>query len=121
MPSTSEVLKAYGQAWLEQDEAKRRELLNFAWADNGLYQDPSAEALGREALIKHIGGMHDQQPGARVELTSGHSEHHGRIQFNWQFVNPDGEVVIRGVDFGTLDNDGRLREIVGFFGPPPEL
>ncbi|MEM9330206.1 MAG: nuclear transport factor 2 family protein [Pseudomonadota bacterium] len=120
MPSIADILKAYGEAWLEPDEAKRRELLHFAWAEDGVYQDPSAEAIGREALVQHIGGMLAQQPGARVELTSGFSEHHGKIQFNWRFVQPNGEVAINGVDFGTLDENGQLSQIIGFFGPPPE-
>ncbi|MEM9279403.1 MAG: nuclear transport factor 2 family protein [Pseudomonadota bacterium] len=121
MPAISDVLNAYGDAWLESDEDKRRQLLEFAWADNGVYQDPSAEAIGREALIRHIGGLHEHQPGARVELTSGYSEHHGKILFTWQFVKADGEITIKGFDFGTLDEDGRLIQIVGFFGPPPQL
>ncbi len=119
--STAEVLKAYGAAWLEADGEKRRRLLEFCWAENGIYQDPSANLVGREALYAHIGDLHKHQPGSRVELTSGFSEHHCKVHFHWRFINNQGEVMINGVDFGTLDENGKLRQIIGFFGAPPEL
>ncbi|MEM7069634.1 MAG: nuclear transport factor 2 family protein [Pseudomonadota bacterium] len=119
--STVDVLRAYGMAWAEPDADKRVKWLEQCWADDGVYQDPSSDVTGREALVQHIGDQHKAFPGSRVELTSGFSEHHGKIQFLWRFVNAEGEVVINGIDFGTLDEDGRLCQIVGFFGPPPEL
>ncbi|MEP3278756.1 MAG: nuclear transport factor 2 family protein [Stappiaceae bacterium] len=119
--SLKEVISAYGAAWSEPDADKRLALLTIAWSEDGLYQDPSGEAVGRQALSDRIGGFHAQQPGARVELTSGFSEHHGKIYFSWRMLTPDGNVAINGVDFGTLDDEGRLTQIVGFFGPPPVI
>lgn len=117
--SLSDVLPAYGAAWRETDPEKRLELLNLAWSDDGVYRDPSAEAVGRTALSDHIGVVQSQQTGARIELTSGASHHHGHIYFTWRMLNAEGAVAINGIDFGTLDGDGRLSQIVGFFGPPP--
>lgn len=121
MPEISEVLDAYGKAWLEQDDDKRAALLEYCWVEDGIYQDPNANVKGREALCKHIGNQHANQPGSKVEITSGFNHHHGKIQFNWRFVNSQGEVKINGVDFGTLNEDGKLCQIIGFFGPPPPL
>ncbi len=121
MDAIQSVVATYGKAWLEPDEDARRALLEASWADDGLYQDPSADVRGREALIAHIGGFHKQQPGARIELTSGASHHHGRVHFSWQMVTADGAVALQGVDFGTLGDDGRLTQIIGFFGAPPAL
>ena len=115
------TLKDYGAAWCEPDEDKRRALLEKAWTGNGTYQDPSSQATNREELISLIGGMHKKFPGSGVVITSGASEHHGRIYFEWQMVTGDGNIAIKGVDFGTIAEDGRLEEIVGFFGPPPAL
>lgn len=116
-----EVLKAYGDAWLETDKGKRQALLDVAWADDGLYQDPSGEAFGRDALVAHIGNFHTQQPGARAEMTSGASLHHNKIFFTWRMVTADGAVLVEGYDFGTVGEDGRLVQVIGFFGPPPIL
>ena len=121
MPATEEILKAYGAAWATADENERRKFLEYCWHVEGVYQDPSSDIHGREALVQHIGNQHLAFPGSRVELTSGFSEHHGKIQFNWQFVTSSGEVAIKGIDFGTLGEDGKLVQIVGFFGPPPAL
>lgn len=118
MHSLPDVLAAYGAAWTEPAAEKRMALLKLAWSEDGIYRDPSGEARGRIAFSEHIGRFHAQQPGVRIEVTSGASEHHGHIYFSWHMINADWEVVLRGVDFGTLDSDGRLKLIVGFFGPP---
>jgi hypothetical protein len=119
MDGLNQVLKAYGDAWAEPDTNKRRRLLETAWADDGLYQDPSGEAAGRESLVAHIGGFHTSFPGARIELTSGTDRHHDRIRFAWRMVTADGTVAVEGVDFGRVGADGRLTEIIGFFGAKP--
>jgi hypothetical protein len=40
--NASEVVAAYGAAWNEPDEDARRKLLDQAWADDGVYCDPTA-------------------------------------------------------------------------------
>jgi hypothetical protein len=93
-------------------------MLEKVWAKAGTYKDPTAEVAGREALVQHIDGFHQAMPGARIELTSGVSEHHGHIYFAWRLVTGDGATAVDGVDFGRLSGDGKIAEIVGFFGPP---
>src|SRR5207249_6481678 len=63
MANTNEIVHAYMAAWNEQDEGKRRQLLEKAWADNGRYTDPMADAAGREALAALISQFHKQMPG----------------------------------------------------------
>ncbi len=122
MPTPNEVVQAYGDSWNELDEAKRRVLLEQAWADDGVYTDPSADLHGREALIAHIGAFHkDGMPGVRIIPSSGVDEHHGRLRFTWRMEGADGSTIIEGIDFGELARDGRLQRIVGFFGPPPDV
>jgi hypothetical protein len=38
------------------------------------------------------------------------------LRFSWRLIQPDG-TAIEGMDFGELDGDGRIKRIVGFFGP----
>ena len=113
-----DALEKYVASWAEKDEEARRALLEEAWADGGTYQDPTASVTGREALVQHIGGFHQAMPGARIEMASNASQHNNRIYFAWRLVTDDGATAVEGVDFGTLDADGRICEIVGFFGPP---
>lgn len=114
------AVETYGSAWDEADDDKRRALLEQAWAEDGLYIDPSGRADGREALVKHIAGFQKTFGGHRIELTSGIADHNGYVSFAWKMSGPDGSTVMEGCDFGELDGDGRLKLIVGFFGPWPE-
>jgi hypothetical protein len=113
-------VSAYGAAWLEPDEAARRKLLEAAWADDGVYCDPTGKAEGRESLVVHIAGMRAAFPDHRLDILSGVDDHDGYLRFSWALSGPDGSVVLEGVDFGTVAADGRLASIVGFFGPLPE-
>ena len=117
-----EAVDLYGAAWSEPDEAKRRELLEKAWADDGIYTDPTAEVKGREALVAHIGAFLEQSQGGQIVIASGVDSHHGKhLRFSWKSLNADGEMTGEGIDYGALDKDGRLKLIVGFFGPFPPL
>jgi hypothetical protein len=115
----TETVTAYGNAWNEPDEGKRRALLEAAWADDGVYCDPTVIAEGREALLAHIAGLREAFVGARIETTSGVEEHHGWARFAWSMIDGNGDTAIEGFDVCELADDGRLQRIVGFFGPFP--
>jgi hypothetical protein len=116
--SASEIVALYSAAWHEPDEGARREMLERCWAQDGVYVDPTVVVRGREELVAHLGGFEERMPGCSIVVTTGVNEHHGRVRFGWHLLNPDGTLMIEGQDFGELDDDGRLRRIVGFFGPP---
>ena len=119
MPTTQETVATYLAAWCEPDASKRAALIEQCWADEALYCDPIAEGHGRDALDGFIAGMHAQQPGAKIVLTSGVEQHHTQIRFAWAFEDKDGKRAIEGIDIGELADDGRLSRIVGFWGAPP--
>src|SRR5438034_11623446 len=119
METTNGIVHAYMAAWNEQDEGKRRQLLEKAWADDGRYTDPMSDAAGREALVALISQFHKQMPGAGILHTSGIDEHHGRLRFAWKMTSPDGSTRMERIDIVSVSEDGRRQSIVGFFGPPP--
>ena len=123
MPATRQVIEAYAAAWCEPDEAARRRLLERAWADDGAYTDPLAHVVGREELVRHIGEFHRQAPGVRIVRASGIDQHHRLLRFGWTVFGATAPPLagLEGTDFGELADDGRLRRIVGFFGPLPCL
>ena len=47
--------------------------------------------------------------------------HHDHARYAWELVGPDGAVAVAGLDVATLDADGRLTRIIGFFGELPAL
>lgn len=117
--TTEETVRAYIDAWNEPDEAKRRELLERAWADKGTYTDPMSHAEGRDELVALISQFQQQMPGASIAIASGIDQHHGQLRFQWRMEG--GPQAMEGIDIGRTAEDGRLQGIVGFFGatPPP--
>jgi hypothetical protein len=120
--SPVEAVDAYTRAWGVADETARHALLEKAWADDGRYCDPSGEAVGRDALVAHIGGFlkNPAMKGFALERVSGVDVHHNVLRFDWVLKNAEGNVVMEGVDYGVIAEDGRLQSITGFFGPIPE-
>ncbi len=121
--SAVDVVNAYTGAWNERDEGARRTLLERAWADDGVYTDPSADVQGRDALIKHTGEFanNPDMKGFSLKRTSGVDVHHNVLRFDWALLDAAGKTVIAGIDFGVLADDGRLQSITGFFGPMPDM
>ncbi|MEZ5261666.1 MAG: hypothetical protein R2755_07795 [Acidimicrobiales bacterium] len=62
--------------------------------------------------------VRSQFAGCRFRRTSELDEHHGTARYEWELVAADRSVVLAGEDIARLDADGRLVEVVGFFGRP---
>ena len=111
------LIATYAAAWSEPDREARQKLLEAVFAADGTYTDPTVDLASRTALVDHIGQFLDGSPGAKIEATSLADSHHGSLRFAWRLVLPDGKVAVEGLDFGELSPDGKIRRIVGFFGP----
>lgn len=119
--TTQQIVEAYGASWREPDVAKRRALLEQAWADDATYTDPQSDVAGRDGLIDLISGFQAQVSGAQIVATSAVDVHHEKFRFTWAMKSADGATMMEGIDYGELAPDGRIQKIVGFFGPPPVL
>lgn len=117
--SPQEIVAAYCEAWNAPTEGTRRALLEKSWTDDGAYTDPRSDLSGRDALLAHISRVQAARTGSRIVRTSDVDLHHGLLRFAWKLVDPQGATLVEGIDFGELAADGRLRRIVGFFGPLP--
>lgn len=116
MADTAASVADYMAAWNEADAQKRRALLDRCWAEDGVYQDPTAHVSGRDGLDAHIVQFHNNMAGCKIETTSAVDCHHDVCHFTWAMVGPDGAVRVAGRDFGTFDGEGRVKTITGFFG-----
>lgn len=118
--SPDSTVAAYCAAWSTADGSAREQLLERVWAPDGVYADPAPTyAVGRGALSEVIGKLQQQQSGARFQCSTP-QVHHGMMRFTWVF-SAGGREQARGMDFGELAADGRIRRITGFFGPPPAV
>lgn len=111
------LITAYCDAWNEADPAKRDAMLRDVWTEGGIYTDPTVQAVGRAALVTHIGGVLARYPDSRISRTSRVDLHHGLLRFTFARIAATGETMRDGIDFGEVSDDGRLRRITGFFGP----
>ena len=107
----------YGAAWNEPDPARRRVLLEKVWAPGGTYTDPTTHVDGIDGLLAAIEGFQKQFPGVKIAVTSQADVHHGVLRFSWRMTDASGAARIDGIDFAELAPDGRIKRIVGFFGP----
>jgi hypothetical protein len=121
VPEVADVVDTYLSMWNETDGGRRHELIERAWAPAGRYADPLQEAEGHTALSEMAAAIQGHYPGHTFRRTSGVDVHHDGVRFDWELAGPDGSVVVAGLDVGVLDADGRLRSIIGFFGPTPPL
>ncbi|MDD9237224.1 nuclear transport factor 2 family protein [Enterobacter roggenkampii] len=117
--SIEAIIDRYCEAWSDPEPAARAAALAEVWAQDARYTDPRADAYGTEALLEHIASVLAQRPGARVVRTSAVQLHHGFARFAWQVIEADGTRLPEGLDIAMVGEDGRITQIIGFFGPLP--
>ena len=118
MAEVNTVVDAYIAMWNERDPDARRAIVEQAWSADATYLDPIMSGEGRDGIDAMVAGAQAQFPGHRFELIAGPDQHHDRVRFAWRMVGEDGGAeAARGVDFATLDGDGRLRSVTGFLEP----
>jgi hypothetical protein len=62
-----------------------------------------------------VAGAQAAYPGHEFRLVAGPDAHNDRVRFTWQLFGPSGaDAVATGIDFATVAEDGRLREVTGF-------
>jgi hypothetical protein len=120
MNEVEKTVDTYIAMWNETDPGRRAALVEAAWTNEGSYRDPLLEADGHAGLGTMVEGVHARFPGHRFRRTTGIDVHHDRVRFGWELAAPDGAVTVAGVDVGVLAEDGRLGQIVGFFGELPD-
>lgn len=106
-------------AWNESDPAKVRGHLELALAPEVEFIDPSIETHGIDEFEANVHEVHRQLPGAAYSRISGVDSHHNLYRYTWRIAN-DGEIVLDGFDVTETDEHGKVRRVLGFFGPLPD-
>jgi hypothetical protein len=116
----TDPIAAYGAAWLESAEPRRRLLLETAWAADAVYCDPLTELAGREALSAHIAATQAQLAGGTIAVVSEPVRHHDSAFFRWSMADAAGSTLLTGWDVVQLDDAGRIARLTGFFDTDTE-
>ena len=114
-----DVVERYIDSWNQTDPRRRRQLVDELWAEDGRYVDPMAEASGRNEVDAMIGAVQAQFPGFVFTLLGPVDAHHRQARFTWGLGPAGAEPVVVGFDVAVADEDGRLRNVLGFLDKVP--
>ncbi|GAB3633272.1 nuclear transport factor 2 family protein [Microbacterium shaanxiense] len=115
----NDITTAYLDTWNAPTTAATEELLERHWSVDATYVDPLAEVSGRESIGAVIAAVHEQFPGFVFSLVSGPDAHHSQTRFQWGLGPAGEEPLIIGFDVVTVDDEGRIRTVVGFLDRVP--
>ena len=110
----------YLQAWNEADTARIRAHLERSVAPDVLFVDPANTTRSIDELESMIVRARRERPTAAYLRTSGVDGHNRRYRYRWE-VHVDGKLALPGMDVTTIDAEGRIVQIDGFFGDLPPL
>ena len=116
MSDATTIVDLHLAAYTEADRAEREKLISRAWAADGQLIDPPLTGSGHDGIADAADALLSQFAGHRFRRTTAVDEHHGELRYGWELVAPDGQVVLTGLDVGSVGEDGRLGRITGFFG-----
>jgi len=119
MSNFDSVLDRYLAVWNETDADVRRKAIDDLFAADVRYVDPLAAVTGRDALDGLIGAVQQQFPGLRFTPGGTLDAHHDQARFTWNLgTDPQAPLVV-GFDVAELDEDGRIRQVLGFLDKVP--
>ncbi|MFG2312427.1 nuclear transport factor 2 family protein [Streptomyces sp. NPDC048566] len=93
-----------------------------AWAPDGRYTDPLADARGHDGIAAVITAAREQFPGYVFQQLGTVDGHHDTARFAWELVSEaDGSAPVAGFDVVVLDDHGRIRSVHGFLDRVPAV
>ncbi|HYH10737.1 MAG TPA: nuclear transport factor 2 family protein [Thermomicrobiales bacterium] len=121
MDTAMDVVERYLAIWNETDGARRRQLIERTWSEDGLYYDPVFATSGHDEIDAMVAGFHQQFPGLHFERVGEIEGHHDRLRFRWDLLDADGARQAAGTDVAVVSPDGLLLDVTGFFDVAPVL
>ena len=118
MDGLPEAFAHYLDMWNERDPGLVRGHLDKAVSEDMVFADPRDYHIGRDALHKNVRRFHRAFPGATLSITSGVDSQHDRYRYEWR-IAVDDKVILDGFDVATLNAEGLIERVDGFFGPLP--
>ena len=110
-----EAMQHYLRMWNERDLSRVRGHLDRAVNESCLWVDPQNDHVGRDALEENVRGFRAKFPDADLGLASHVDGHHRRYRYEW-IIRIKDETLLRGFDVMTLDQQGLVERVDGFFG-----
>ncbi|MFF7366966.1 nuclear transport factor 2 family protein [Streptomyces tricolor] len=110
----------YFEAWNATGPEAVAKAVAAAWTTDGGYTDPLADVRGHAQIAAVITAAHEQFPGFVFRPLGAVDGHHDTARFGWELVSEaDGSAPVAGFDVVTLDDEGRIRQVLGFLDRVP--
>jgi hypothetical protein len=110
----------YFEAWNATEPEALKKAVAAVWTPDGGYTDPLADVRGHDGIAAVIAAAHEQFPGFVFRPLGAVDGHHDTARFGWELVNEaDGSAPVAGFDVVTLDDEGRIRQVLGFLDRVP--
>jgi hypothetical protein len=115
--SIETLVDSHLAAYCESDPETRMAVFARIWNKSGRLVDPPLESCGYQGMSEQAAALLQQFPGHKFVRTTDVDHHHEFARYGWVLRNAAGADALEGVDFLALDVDGRIMNVVGFFGP----
>jgi hypothetical protein len=110
------MIDGYFECWNTTDATQRSAAIERVWAPHARSVDPLYDVTGHDELAAMFAGFHDEYPGSSFRQHGVLDTHHDRVRWGWAMHDAAGDIVLDGLDVVTVDSDGRIEQLVGFFG-----
>lgn len=114
------VVDDYLAAWNETDPAARAATVARVFSAAATYTDPLTAVRGHDGIVGAIAATQAQLPGMRFRSLGPAQAHHDLVRFAWELGPADVPAPVAGSDVVELDQDGRIRTVLGFLDRVPE-
>lgn len=122
MRAHQDVIDDYASSLIEPDESRRIAILERVWTDDCIVILPEMCLLGRDEINRHISRIQREYYGiATPTLIGSHDATGPYLRFEWRILTPLGEVMTEGVNVADVDEDGRIKRLIVFFGFRPPV
>ncbi|MDR5753952.1 MULTISPECIES: nuclear transport factor 2 family protein [unclassified Caballeronia] len=118
-PSRDVLIDRYFDAWNETDAERRATLIRASYAEHASYRDPLLHGDGHAGIDAMIRAVHERFPAHTFRRTTDVDGFANHLRFSWELRTPQGQTIVKGTDFGTLDDNERIVSITGFLDQTP--
>ena len=108
----TKMWETYCQVW-SATNPQRQQLLERCLTPSFHMFNDRGDTSGYEAIQKIVDGFQARTPGATFS-TKAVQAHNSFAKMEWDCMDASGKVVMSGVDFVDLAEDGRAKRIVAF-------
>jgi uncharacterized protein YndB with AHSA1/START domain len=109
------IVDGWFDAWADSDAASRGATLARIASSGVQVRDRFTCVSGSADLADHIAGAQRFMPGVRLRRDGEPRHCQGVVLADWTASGPDGQVRGTGTNVFTLDPDGRIERVTGFW------